>query len=279
MGEEERQIAIGIRHLTFRYPRTEKPALSNISLNVRRGELLGIIGPNGGGKSTLLKLLIGMLGGYEGEIEVEGQSPERASRKQLIGYVPQRSEAALEFPVDVRQAVALGACSRIGPLRGVPDAVRRRIDECIDLVGLSNLRRTPVGRLSGGQFQRMLIARALSTNPRILALDEPTVGIDAAGRERFAELVTRLHRREGLTILIVSHDVRAIATGAQHCDRVACLARTLHFHDAPQGLTPQVLAEVFSHELAEAFGEVHIDAHEAAACDHEHHRSQEGGRA
>jgi zinc transport system ATP-binding protein len=114
-------------------------------------------------------------------------------------------------------------------------------------VGLGDLAERPIGALSGGQLQRALIARALACTPKLLVLDEPTVGIDAAGQAQFAELLTTVHQQLGLTLLIVSHDLRAIAAG---CDRVACLSCRLHSHTSPQGLTPAVLAELFSHDVA-----------------------------
>jgi zinc transport system ATP-binding protein len=126
-----------------------------------------------------------------------------------------------------------------------------------------------------------MIARALAGRPRILLLDEPTVGIDVAGQHRFADLMRSLHERLHLTIVLVTHDIRAIATGS---DRVACLSRTLHSHTAPEGLTPAVLAEVFRHDVAAIFGDVHIHAHPAADCpdpshEHAHPHDHSKGRA
>jgi len=122
-------------------------------------------------------------------------------------------------------------------------------------------------------LQRVWIARALANRPRLLLLDEPTVGIDPAGQQQFSDLLTRLRNEMDLTIVVVSHDLRTVAAG---CDRVACLARTLHFHDAPGGLTPAVLAEVFRHDVSAIFGDVHIDAHRAAECSH-HHPAKDAG--
>ena len=256
----EASPAIQYEGVTFAYPgrgdgAPRRPAIENITLSVRPGERLGILGPNGGGKSTLLKLTLGLLRGYSGAIRVFGVSPEQARGRRLIGYVPQRVESELAFPLSVRQVVHMAAASG--------SAGRKDVEESLALVGASDLADRPIGKLSGGQLQRVMIARALAGKPKLLLLDEPTVGIDVAGQHRFADLLGSLHDRLGLTIIVVSHDLRTIASG---CDRVACLARTLHSHMAPEGLTPRVLAEVFSHDVAAIFGDIHVDAHLAAEC-------------
>jgi zinc transport system ATP-binding protein len=239
------------------------PALSRVSLAVHEGERLGILGPNGGGKTTLVKLTLGLLRGQSGRISVLGMSPDAARAARVIGYVPQRSEAELAFPLSVRDAVAMGVAAPVPPWKPLPRDARAAIDDAIALVGAAPFADRPVGQISGGQLQRAMIARALAVRPRILLLDEPTVGIDPSGQQQFAELLARLNRELRLTIVVVSHDLRAVAAG---CDRVACLSRTLHFHDSPRGLTPAVLAEVFRHDVAAVFGDVHIDAHRASQC-------------
>jgi zinc transport system ATP-binding protein len=267
-----RSLAVEYRAVSFSYPspasgstpeRGGGPALQNISMDVMAGERLGILGPNGGGKSTLVKLTLGLIRGHSGTIRILGRSPEEARKLGLVGYVPQRIEAELSFPLSVRQVVELGASRDLAPWRPFPPDRRRYVDEVLEMVGAAALADRPIGKLSGGQLQRAMIARALAGRPRILFLDEPTVGIDVEGQQRFAGLLHTLHDRLGLTIVIVSHDIRTIAAG---CDRVACLGRTLHFHAAPEGLTPRVLAEVFRHDVTGIFGDVHIDAHAAAAC-------------
>lgn len=263
MHQPAGSAAVEFSGVTFAYPGESAPALKGVTLRVESGERLGVLGPNGGGKSTLLKIALGLVGGYSGEVRVCGLSPRRARRAGLIGYVPQRSEAILGFPVSARQAVEMSAARRVAWWRATPNVVAERVARCLELVGAADLAERPVGALSGGQLQRVLIARAIAGEPRILALDEPTVGIDAAGQRRFADMLASLHEALGLTILIVSHDVRAVAAA---CDRVACLARTLHFHDTPGGLTPQVLAEVFRHDVSSVFGDLHVDAHLATAC-------------
>ena len=250
----------------FAYPGAAAPVLENITLRVERGERLGILGPNGGGKSTLLRLALGLLRGNTGTIRVLGMTPEEARRRGVVGYVPQRLEAELGMPMSVRELVTLGAAWRVPPWRGVPMEVAQRVDEMLALVGARDFADRPAGKLSGGQLQRAMIARALAAGAQMLVLDEPMVGIDAAGQRVFADLLARIHAQLGLTMIIVSHDLRAIVAGS---DRVACLARRLHAHAAPQGLTPQVLAELFSHEIAGAPGTLtgmHVHAHGADEC-------------
>jgi zinc transport system ATP-binding protein len=239
-----------------------------VTLEVAAGERLGILGPNGGGKTTLVKLALGLLEPHKGSVRVFGESPQRAARNGTVGYVPQRCEAELSFPVSVRQVVSMGAWRGLSPLARVPKERRDLVAESIDLVGAGSFADKQIGKVSGGQLQRTLIARALACGPRILIMDEPTVGIDPSGQLRFAEVIERVRTRFDLTVVIVSHDVRAIAAG---CDRVACLATTLHSHTSPEGLTPEVLAEVFQHDVASVFGDVHVHAHPAESCEDPSH--------
>ncbi len=276
------QPAVLFDDVSYAYPGASKAAgesslaLSHISLRINPGELLAVVGPNGGGKSTLLKLMLGLLCAYRGRIQVFGLSPQHARRAGLIGYVPQRSAAELAFPVSARQVTLMSATARLSPFQPTPRSAHNTVHECLEQVGALDYADRPIGALSGGQLQRVLIARALASKPKILALDEPLVGIDPAGQSRFGEMLATLRKALGITVLLVSHDLRTIAgsaraiSPARSCDRVACLRRTLHFHDAPAGVTPQLLAEVFQHDLADIFGEVHIDAHTAADCDHPH---------
>jgi zinc transport system ATP-binding protein len=268
--------AVEYERVSFTYSGSPVAALENVSLRVEVGERLGILGPNGAGKSTLLKLTLGLLPMQKGRISVMGRSPIEARRAGLVGYLPQRLEAELRFPLTVRQVVMLGAAWRTRAWAAVPAAAREAAENALDVTGALEFADRPIGRLSGGQVQRAMIARALAARPRILVLDEPTVGIDAAGQRQFADLLQRVHRDTGLTLIIVSHNLRAIAAG---CDRVACLARRLHSHVTPEGLTPQVLGELFSHDVEGLWGELHVDAHTAAACKHDHGHEHEHGHA
>lgn len=264
--------ALQFEAVSFRYPGSDgaRPSLSEVSFEVAPGERLGVLGPNGGGKTTLVKLAMGLLGVQQGVVRVFGEPPERAAQRGVIGYVPQRCEAELSFPVSVRQVVEMGAWRGLHPLARLPAERRELAAEAIELVGASPFAGRHVGKISGGQLQRALIARALACGPRMLIMDEPTVGIDPSGQLRFADVIERVRERFDLTVVIVSHDVRAIAAG---CDRVACLATSLHSHTSPDGLTPEVLAEVFQHDVAAVFGDVHVHAHPAGSCDDPSHGS------
>ena len=238
--------AICLDGVGYRYDEVE--ALRDVTLHVEAGCKLGIIGPNGGGKTTLIKIMLGLLSDYTGRVRIMGREPRQVCRRgDVVGYVPQRHEFERRFPVSVRQVIEMGLAGKTGLLGRVRGEDRDRVDRLIEQVGVAELAKRPIGDLSGGQQQRAFIARALAAGPRILLLDEPTVGIDLTGQKRFAELIDTLHTELGLTVVIVSHDLRAVAAS---CEKVACLARTVHYHDSPSGLTPEVLREVFQHDIA-----------------------------
>lgn len=274
--------------VSFAYPGGVR-ALSHVSLTIERGELLAVIGPNGGGKSTLMKLLIGVLTGYSGTVTVFGRSPVEARRAGLVGYVPQRVVSGAAFPLSARQVVEMGVSRGVSCWRGLPREARGQCADAMDLVGVSDLADRPIGRLSGGQRQRVMLARAIASGAKLLALDEPLAGIDAAGQEQFGRVLARVHEAGDMTIVLVSHDLRSVAgqAGQASADRVACLRQSLHFHDQPRGITPAVLAEVFQHDLSHVFGPVRVVAEKidgeggahgyahGAGCSHAHDEGDE----
>ncbi len=217
----KRTPAIQVENLSFAYG--DLPVLEAVDLEVAEGEFLGIVGPNAGGKSTLLKLLLGLLKPQRGRIRILGTTPEKARR--LIGYVPQHPAFARDFPVTVEQVVLMGRLGR-GRLWGgyakEDHAVARRVMEEAEIADLAQ---RPVGRLSGGQLQRVLVARALACEPRILLLDEPTANIDLRVENELFDLLRELNQR--MTILVVSHDIAFIS---RYVHRVACLDHTLVCH-------------------------------------------------
>ncbi len=232
--------AIDIRGLSFAY--NAETVLREITLSVDADSTLALIGPNGAGKTTLVKILLGELAGYEGRVSVLGRSPSELPAVGGIGYVPQRRTALGNFPLTAEHAVMLGRAKRRGLFRRFGRLDRAAAREALGVVEMGDLARRPLEQLSGGQIQRICIARALVSEPKILVLDEPTVGIDEAGQQRFIALLQQLRAQYDLTILIVSHDIRTVLTLA---DRVACLNVTLHYHDHPDHLGRDTLFEIF----------------------------------
>ena len=199
------------------------PAVQDIDLIVHEGEFIGIVGPNAGGKSTLLKLVLGLLTPQAGRVRVLGRAPENA--RQRLGYVPQYPSFSRDFPITVEQTVLLGRLG-VGPVLGGyrrvdREAARRAMAE----VEVEDLAARRIGTLSGGQLQRVLLARALAGEPRVLILDEPTANIDLRLESDIFDLLRDFNER--MTILVVSHDVAFISS---YVSRVACLNRTLVCH-------------------------------------------------
>jgi zinc transport system ATP-binding protein len=217
--------AIEIRGLEFSY--NGRPALRDVDLTIRRGNFTALIGPNGGGKTTLLKLMLGLLTPDRGTVRILGRPPAEVVVR--VGYVPQDLGRNQRFPVTVRDVVLTGRLRgrrnwlRYG--RADRDAARRTMER-LEILDLRNRR---IGDLSGGQRQRVYIARALVSDPEILFLDEPTASVDAAHQTEFYELLRELNRT--VTILIVNHDLMVISSFVQS---VVCVNRTIHYHDGAE---------------------------------------------
>ncbi len=218
--------------------------VENVTLHAPHGTTLGIIGPNGSGKTTLLKLMLGLLRPNAGTITVLGMSPAQAcARGDLVGYLPQRHELDWSFPISARQVVELGLVGRRGLLGRPSAADRRQAADQLAAVGLADQADVPIGELSGGQQQRVFLARALVSRPRVLFLDEPTTGVDVGAQENLQELLALVKEQLALTLIVVSHNLRAITST---CDQIACLNRTVHYHDKPSGLSREMLSRVFN---------------------------------
>lgn len=197
--------------------------LEAIDLVVPEGEFLGIVGPNAGGKSTLVKLTLGLLEPWRGGVRVLGLPPQAGARQ--VGYVPQYPAFRRDFPITVEQTVAMGRLGRGRLLGGSRRADRELARRAMTETEVSDLAGRRLATLSGGQLQRVLLARALACDPRILILDEPTANIDMRIESDIFDLLKRLNER--MTILVVSHDVGFISG---YVDRVACVNRTLVCH-------------------------------------------------
>ncbi|MBD8027711.1 metal ABC transporter ATP-binding protein [Ureibacillus sp. Re31] len=220
------QTLIEMKNVSFQYEYTQ--VLKNISFKVDEGAFLAILGPNGSGKSTLLKLLLGLLKPMSGEVQLFGQSIDSFRHKEWIGYVSQKSNAFNSgFPATVEEVVKSGLTKKVGLLKRMPKDVDLKVLEALKSVGMEEFRSRNIGQLSGGQQQRVFIARALISNPKILILDEPTVGIDHENVQSFYDMLATLNEEQNKTIILVTHDVDTVSNRISH---VACVNQTIHFH-------------------------------------------------
>jgi zinc transport system ATP-binding protein len=233
------QPIIILEGVFFRY--NEFSVLEDICLTIRDKDFLGIVGPNGSGKSTLLKLILGLLTPQQGTIEVFGSSPAEARLK--VGYVPQFATFDRNFPISVLNTVLQGRLGKTRTLFGYTRQDREIARQALAEVEILDLEQRPLTALSGGQLQRVLIARALACNPEVLILDEPTAHIDPKVEEGVFELLKRLNER--LAVIVVSHDVGFIT---RYITRVACLNRRLVCHPASE-LTGAMIEQLYGGPL------------------------------
>jgi zinc transport system ATP-binding protein len=213
------------------YSYGEEPVLEDVSLSLRPGEFVALVGPNGSGKSTLLRVLLGLLRPARGHVLLFGADPRRLRERWRLGYVPQRPSVQEDLPATVEEVVATGRLSRSGWWRWPSRADRVEVDHALESVGMDALRRRRLSELSGGQQQRAFIARAFASEPDLLVLDEPVAGVDAESQRLFRESLIHLRREHGAAMLLVSHELGAVA---QDLDRVVVLKRRVLF-DGPPG--------------------------------------------
>ena len=217
-----RPPAIEVSHVSY-YFRNEA-AVRDVSFSIEEGDFLGIIGPNGGGKTTLLRLILGVLKPDAGTIRLLGDHP--ATSRRSAGYVPQETSTNKEFPILVRDAVRMGLAAVRGMGRQLTREDKTAADAMIDAVGLGALRNVTIGELSGGQRQKVLLARALVAKPKILFLDEPTASIDTTGTDEIYQHLERLNNA-GTTVVLVSHNISVVS---KYIKSVACINKELYFH-------------------------------------------------
>lgn len=227
--------AIELRDVSFAYG--DVPVLESVDLVVARGEYLAVLGPNGSGKTTLLELVLGLRQPASGRIRVLGLPPERARGR--VGYVPQRVRFDLDFPIRVGDVVRMGRLRRSRMLRRLGPADHDAVRRALATVEIEPLAARPIGSLSGGQLQRVLIARALAQEPELLLLDEPTASLDERIGTGVWDLLGTLAK--SMTVVVISHDIGAIS---RHVQTVACLNRRLHAHPSRE-LTPEILEATY----------------------------------
>ena len=225
-------LAVELRDASFGY-RPGQRVLEHVSLRIGEGEFVAVAGPNGGGKTTLVKLVLGLERPSSGAVLLFGEPAHRFSRRRVLGYLAQRAELGGDAPATVSEVVSAGrlAAGRlVGPLRRRD---RELVAHAIERVGLADVAHAPLRTLSGGMQQRAFIAMALAGEPSLLVLDEPTTGVDAESQESFATLLAELHSELGVTIIYVSHEFGAVE---RFVERLLLVRHTIVFDGSPDQL-------------------------------------------
>lgn len=263
---ENEPMSIEIQNLSFRYE--HEYVLEDINLQIEKGSFLGIVGPNGSGKSTLLKLILGLIKKQKGEIKLFGEDINRFKNWEKIGYVSQKANSFnTGFPATVYEVVKSGLTKKLGLFHYMKKEDHEKVKAAIDSVGMLRFSKRNIGELSGGQQQRVFIARALVSDPQLLILDEPTVGVDAENVHSFYEMLGKLNKKMGITLILVTHDIGTITDKVTH---VACLNKHLYFHGNTrefENLNQNGMSSIYGYDL-------HLLAHDH---DHTHHHVPNAG--
>jgi zinc transport system ATP-binding protein len=221
---------IELHNVSFSYG--DEEVLKNVDLNIHKGDYMGIIGPNGGGKTTLLKIMLGLIKPDKGTVKLFGQDLQKFRDWSKIAYVQQKAtNFDPAFPITVQEVVEMGRYGKKGLFKRLGTEDRKMILDAIEEVGLTEDRHTVMGRLSGGQQQRVFIARALASHPEVIFLDEPTIGVDIQIQDQFYKLLQKLNRKYELTLVLVSHDINVVAN---EVTEIAYVNKTLLYEDNPK---------------------------------------------
>ncbi len=216
--------AIEVTNLSFKYETVN--VLEDINFAVNEKDFVGIIGPNGGGKTTFIKVIMGLLRPQKGTVKIFGKPISES--KHLIGYVPQTINFDPNYPISVEEVVLLGRLATESNPKNRRESIKV-VNDCLEKVDMLNFKKDLIGNLSGGQKQRVLIARALAVDPKILILDEPTASIDSKAGKNFYDLLDELNNE--ITIIMISHDIGVVS---QYVKKIACLNKTMVFHDSKE---------------------------------------------
>tara|TARA_B100000315_G_scaffold225997_1_gene232627 strand:- start:3424 stop:4227 length:804 start_codon:yes stop_codon:yes gene_type:complete len=247
LEEEQPRHVIAFSNATYNL--THTTALKEINLDINEGEFVGIIGPNGSGKTTILRAILGLLLPQTGTMQIFDCACEnlRCHHRARIGYLPQKGKIDRNFPITVIETVLMGRYGVRGLFRQIGKKDKAIALQALEDVGMQNFQNYPFGQLSGGQQQRIFIARALAQQPQVLLLDEPTTGIDTTTQHTILELVRRLHRELQLTILLVTHDINLISP---FVDRLVLLNTRLFANGNPRDvLQYKILSQVYGDEI------------------------------
>lgn len=248
MDKQNLYPIIKVNNLSYKY--TKDKVLEDVSIEVPRGAFLAIVGPNGSGKSTLLKLILGLLKTQTGTIELFGENIRQFKDWQKIGFVSQKANSFNSgFPATVFEVVQSGLTKKIGLFKFASKADKQKVKQALESVGMLSYQNRNIGELSGGQQQRVFIARSLVVEPELMILDEPTVGVDAKNVHQFYELLEKLNKKLGITLILVTHDVGTVTDKVTH---VACLNKNLHFHGNTEEynqLNEEELSSLYGHDI------------------------------
>jgi zinc transport system ATP-binding protein len=225
-------LTLELRDVAFAYPGGPR-VLHDVDLAIDEGEFVAVAGPNGGGKTTLLRIALGIERPQVGTALLFGEPADRASRRERVGYLAQRARLGIESPITVQEVVTAGRVPRIGVIGRLGRDDRLHIAAAIERVGLDELADRPLATLSGGQQQRALIAKALAGEPELLVLDEPTAGVDVDAQEALGALLDELHRELGATVVLVSHEFGAVE---RYVERLVLVRGTIAFDGDPSAL-------------------------------------------
>jgi zinc transport system ATP-binding protein len=238
---------IELDHVCFSYQTQE--VITNVSLQIHKGDYVGIIGPNGGGKSTLIKLMLGILKPNDGIVRLFDTDIKDFKNWSKIGYVPQRAYIEMSFPITVEEVVAMGRYGKRGLFHFPTKEDKEKTEKALTQVDMQKYKNRQISDLSGGQQQRVFIARALASEPEIIFLDEPTVGVDIKTQKQFYTLLRKLNKELDLTLILASHELDVVAHEATE---LGYINKTLEYYGDPE----EFLKGAYFHELI-GKGELH----------------------
>lgn len=238
---------VDIENLTFGYKENDI-LLDNVNLSVNKGDYIGIIGPNGSAKSTLLKLILGFLKPIKGKISIFDKGANEFKDWHRIGYVSQKSNAFnSKFPITVEEVIKMQIYAQTPIFKRNKKKIDKKVQEVLDEVGMFNYSKRLIGNLSGGQQQRVFIARSLVNNPELILMDEPTVGIDAESQQAFYDTLNKLNKDKNISIIMITHDIGPIC---EHASKIVCIEdKKLHVHDTKDTLTRDHLKAIYGYNV------------------------------
>jgi len=241
MSVDHTKNIIEVSGVSFAY--NEDLVLENVDLNIHKGDYLGVIGPNGGGKTTLIKIMLGLLTPKVGVVKMFGEDIQTFKDWWKVGYVPQKViNFDVNFPATVYEVVAMGRYGKRGLFKSLTKEDKKIINEALRQVEMEGFKDRIIGDLSGGQQQRVFIARALAGQPEVIFLDEPMAGVDSLAQDQFYQLLKKLNHELGLTLVFISHDIEAVVN---EVTEIAFVNRKLSYDDNPKSFVKEDMKKLY----------------------------------